>query len=104
MGINDINEVKLSLLTQRLERYKRVERREGEDDSGKNSHAFEEILNRQTEEKKEEEGEKQANEYPKAVAPPTLVSQARSVLEQDREEKPKKIDLDQPGILIDVEA
>ena len=96
MGVNEINDGRDSLLTQRMENMRRVERREGH--AGGGGREFQQFF--EFAENESEEGEKREH---KNTAPPPAPSVSRAVTKEEVE-KAKSRDQLTLGQFIDVEA
>ncbi len=98
MGINEINDGRESLLTERLENLRRVQRREGQ--SGGGGGQFQQLFEF-AENENHEEAENKTE--PGKSAPLPVAAPNRAITEEDIE-RVKKRNETTPGQLIDVEA
>ncbi len=99
MGVREIHDGRDSLLTQRLENLRKVERREGEaGGQQKFQQVFEFADREESEEKKEETPKSEPTQATLPPAPPLRV------VTQEEIEKVKKRNELKPGQLIDLEA
>jgi hypothetical protein len=103
MGINEIRDGHESLLTERLENLRRVQRREGEAGGGGREfqQLFEFAENKNEEENKKAEAEKAAEPENEAPPPPPMTP-PRAITPEDIEKAMKRNELT-PGQLIDLE-
>jgi hypothetical protein len=103
MGINEIHDGRDSLLTHRLEKLQRVQKREG-DGGGGGSSEFQQIFDYNEKEEKEHEknAETKSDDFEPSEAPP-VATPPRVVIPEDNRPNHKKDKL-APGALIDVEA
>jgi hypothetical protein len=99
MGVNEIRDGMDSLLTERLNNVRRVERRQGE--AGNASREFQQLFEFAQREKEEAE-QKRAKATPENPAP-TPVAPPRAVTPEEVEALRKRNQLT-PGQLIDIEA
>jgi hypothetical protein len=99
MGVREINDGRDSLLTQRLENLRKVERREGEaGGQQKFQQVFEFADREESEEKKEETSKPEPTQATLLPAPPLRV-----ITPEEIEKVQKRNEL-KPGQLIDLEA
>ena len=99
MGVREIHDGRDSLLTQRLENLRKVERREGEaGGQQKFQQVFEFADREESEEKKEETSKPEPTQATLPLAPPLRV-----VTPEEIEKVQKRNEL-KPGQLIDLEA
>lgn len=100
MGVNEIHDGRDSLLTQRLENLKRIERREGE--AGGGSREFQQVFefasdSDSRENREESKSAEKKSEAPMPPAPPRAIT-------QEEIEKVKKRNVLKPGQIIDIEV
>ncbi len=105
MGINEISDSRESLLTERLENLRKVQRREGEagGGGGQFQQVFEFTEKEKDQEEEEKNGKKKAAPPPKPPPPPPLPGPPRAISPEDVEKARKRNELT-PGQFIDLEA
>lgn len=97
MGVNEIRDGRESLLTERMENIRRVQRREGEAGGGRQFQQLFEFAER------EEGTEEEAPATPPPEPPPLPPPPPRAMSPEEVEEAKKRNDTG-PGLFIDVEA
>jgi hypothetical protein len=97
MSINEIRDGMESLLTERMNNVRRVERREGE--AGGSNKEFQELFDFARREKEEKQDERK----PVNAQAPAPLARSRMLTPEEIEDVKKRKDL-APGQLIDVEA
>jgi hypothetical protein len=105
MGINEIHDGRDSLLTQRLESLRKVQKREGEAGGGQRFQQIFEFAESNEEREKEKDKEQEKNNAAPVVseaAPPPVIPN-RALTAEEIEKVRKRNEL-KPGQLIDVEA
>ncbi|HDS29486.1 MAG TPA: hypothetical protein ENN67_00440 [Firmicutes bacterium] len=102
MGINEIRDGRESLLTERLENLRRVQRREGE--AGGGGREFQQLFEFAEKEKREEERKSETSkpEPSKNETPPPPMTPPRAITPEEIEKVKKRNELT-PGQLIDLE-
>jgi hypothetical protein len=104
MGVREINDGRDSLLTQRLENLRKVQRREGEAGGSQRFQQVFEFAESKDREEKEEKGRNQTKaETGKTAEAPHPVAPLRVLTEEEIEKVKKRNEL-KPGQLIDLEA
>ncbi|MCX6645850.1 MAG: hypothetical protein NTY09_05795 [bacterium] len=103
MGINEIHDGRDSLLTHRLEKLQRVQKREG-DGGGGGASEFQQIFDYNEKEEKDQEKDKDAksDDFEHSEALP-FATPPRVIIPEDNKPNHKKDKL-APGALIDVEG
>jgi len=95
MGVNEIHDGRDTLLTQRMENIRKVQKREGEAGGGQQ---FQQLFEFAENKEREENGDKEKQaEAPMPAAPPRVITP------EDIEKVKKRNELS-PGQIIDVEA
>jgi len=103
MGINEIKDVRESLLTERLERLRRVKRGENEEQGGGGREFIQQLFEFSENEEEEGRKEKSRDVYDSGANPPEPYAPPRAITGKEVEEVLKKTTTDKPGQIIDIE-